>query len=153
MVMLMVKGGHSWETKHSKPGAMEATAVDSEIQKVAKEAAVGWETIGEKNYLQTRREFDWNVRKPQLVGSPFFNTVVSHGILQALKGTWIGNVISYFCCMLASIFGSAEKTCSMLKQIVKDTRMYVEQFQIGVSHNKMEEATVKVIPTKIKKNQ
>ena len=148
MVLLMVKHGHSWETQHSTPGVNEGTVVDPEIQAVADQAVVGWETIGQKNFPRPTGDFEWNLKKPGGTGSPFFNTVVSHGILQALKGTLVGNVISYFACILASVFGSMEKVLGMLKEIVRDIRIFVDQFQLGIPKSKIKHVKVKAIPTK-----
>ena len=60
--------------------------------------------------------FEWNRGHPPIIGgrSPFFNTVVSNGVLQALKGTLVGNVISYFTCILASGYASMEKICAYM---------------------------------------
>ena len=94
--------------------------------------------------------FEWNRGHPPIIGgrSPFFNTVVSNGVLQALKGTLVGNVISYFTCILASGFASMEKICAYLIVIYRDTRLFVESFQLGLEENAGKVVKRKDIPTK-----
>merc|ERR1712043_50852 len=127
----MVKQGHSWETKGNAPGAKVERSVDPAIKAAVAEVVVGWETIDKpNNLLQPTGHFEWNLERPQAFGSPFFNTVVSHGILDALRGTLVGNIISYLACILASAFGSVEKIFVTLKEICRDTRIFVEKFQL-----------------------
>ena len=66
--------------------------------------------------------FEWNRGPPPIIGgrSPFFNTVVSNGVLQALKGTLVGNVISYFTCILASGYASIGKICAYMCILYSD---------------------------------
>ena len=81
--------------------------------------------------------FEWNRGHPPIIGgrSPFFNTVVSNGVLQALKGTLVGNVISYFTCILAWGFASMEKICAYMCIVNSDISGYeiiCGKFSIGI---------------------
>ena len=60
----------------------------------------------------------WKQVQPN--GLSFFDTVVSQGFLDALKGTLIGNILGYFACILTSVLVLWSKRWRWLKMFAKE---------------------------------